>query len=521
MTPNSDDSHSTWQSPGDSNDENRWDAAFDDAGDPAAQNMQAQLADDDADSQVDAAVAGQPNAKKPSFFTLESLRNFGRLFSPVLIPLPFALFVFIVTYVATYRMSSPGLQTLPLAILLLALAILQGTMLYYAGSNDDLWLLCLIFGYTLFLLVGTFAIFGLRGAIILLILLILLLLFYARRGFRPVSDGYVEIVHSFGKYSRTLDSGARFLWPWEKTVQRVSIKEKLWPCPLQIVKISRDQDVRLIATISFQVMPEDAHLTLTVENWEESLHKLFVGTLQALVSQLSPADFTAWPQAQGQPLRSSNPHAPLDPTQDTRWDRINNALASRTQDQVAAWGIQINWVRIQDITLIPHLMPASLPPGVQAQPKKPMPTTNYAPDPRNQTAHQPTRAAASSPAQGTSSQSVAGDDQETTIVMESHAVQQQMAHPQPPPGSDAPTAISSRPISIDSLKDLYDAVRQSRITDPNTIRGIAHQFEVVSRDPQLSQRVDFDADRAAKKLYQRAKSIEANSPARAGSNMGT
>ncbi|HZU65849.1 MAG TPA: SPFH domain-containing protein [Ktedonobacteraceae bacterium] len=520
MTTDQDDSSSTWQNPGDGDDdENDRNGITGYGSAPPAQNMQAQFVNTRA-NQVDSADSDDAvdededqDDGNASFFTLESLRNFGRLFSPILVPLPFALFVFIITYVVIYKSPHPNLQPLPLAILLLALAILQGTMLYYVGSNDDLWLLCLALGYTLFLLVGTFAIFGLRGAIILLIIILVIVLFYARRGVRIVAAGSVEIVHSFGKYSRTLDSGPAFLWPWEKVVQRVSIKEKVWTTPLQVVKISRDQDVRLIATISFQVVPEDAYLTLSVENWEESLHKLFIGTLQALVSQLSPADFTAWPQAQGQPLRSSHSPAPLDPIQDTRWDRINHALASRTQDRVAGWGVQVNWVRIQDITLIPHLMPVTTaPPGMQAQTKRPVPAASHAPDPADQPAQQPTRTG-TPVAPGPS----AGDD-DATVVMVSNAVQQREVPPQPASTSDAPTDLSSRPISMDSLKELYEAVRQSRITDPNTIRGIARQFEVVSHDPQLSQNADFDAARAARTLYQRAKSIEDNAQARVGSN---
>ncbi|HLH62345.1 MAG TPA: SPFH domain-containing protein [Ktedonobacteraceae bacterium] len=515
MTSDQDDSSSTWQNPGGAGDENDWDTAFGYDTAPPAQNVQAQFVNAGVDSQAEDAhaVDEEPDAGKASFFTFESLRNFGRLFSPILIPVPFALLIFLITYVVTGKMQYSNLQTLPLALLLLALAILQGTMLYYVGTNDSLWFLCLFLGYALFLLAGTFALFGLRGALILLIILLLIVLFYARRGFRIVSTGYVEVVYSFGRYNRTLDSGPAFLWPWEKVVQRVSIKEKVWSTPLQVVKISRDQDVRLIATISFQVVPEDAYLTLTVENWEESLHTLFIGALQALVSQLSPTDFTAWPQAQGQPLRSSHPHASLDPTQDTRWDRINHALASRTQDRVAGWGIQVNWVHIQDITLIPHLMPVTTPPpGMQAQPKRPVSPTNHAPGPGDQSAQPPVRAGA--PA---SQDSSAGDD-ETTVVIDNNAVQQQEAPSQPVSSADPPTALSSRPLSLGSLKELYEAVRQSRITDPNTIRSIARQFEVVSQDSQLSQSVDFDAGRAARTLYQRAKTIEDNARAGVGSN---
>jgi hypothetical protein len=84
---------------------------------------------------------------------------------------------------------------------------------------------------------------------------------------------------------------------------------------------------------------------------------------------------------------------------------------------------------------------------------------------------------------------------------------------------DAVTSISPQAIKVDILRDTYEAVRQGRITDPNTIRDAARRFEVIARDPEWSQKVDFDASRAASTLYQRAKMIEEISHAHAGSNV--
>src|SRR5437588_5354011 len=470
MTMEQDDSNSTWRSADDSDDDNDWDAAIGYGAAPPGQNMQAQL-----DAQGEEVVDEESGVGTTSFFNTESLRNFGRMFSPVLVPLPFALLIFLFTYVVSLRQHL-YLQTLPLAILLLALAIMQGTMLYYAGSNEDLWLLCMIFGYSLFLLVGTFAIFGAVGAIILLMLLLSRMGFVAAPGFHSLTEGDVTIVYSFGKYTRTLYPGPRFIWPWEKVIQRLSIKERLWTCPLQVVKISRDQDVHLTATLSFQLVAEDAHLAFAVEKWEESLHTLFIGTLQSLINQLSPADFVAWPQGQGSPLRSTDTNAPMDPTQDTRWDRINNALASRIQDHVAAWGIQVNWVRIQDITLIPHLAPAaSPPPGMQVQARQTMVADNYAPDSKNQGVKQPA-GTGNAGTQKTSPQAASSGDPDQTVVMDSNTMKQQMVHPQPQittPNPDAAATTSPKAIKVDMLKDIYEAVRQGRITDPDTIRDLA------------------------------------------------
>ncbi|HEX6481349.1 MAG TPA: SPFH domain-containing protein [Ktedonobacteraceae bacterium] len=517
MTSEQDDSPSTWQSNDAEDDDNDWRAP------PGygAQNMQSQTADDQDESDSDE----EPDVKGSSFFGFESLRNFGRQFSPVLVPLPFALLIFLFTYVASMR-QTPHLQTLPLIILLLALSIMQGTMLYYAGSNEDLWLLCMIFGYSLFLIVGTFTVFGGSGAIILFVALLVLMVFFAQRGFRPVPEGYVDIVFSFGRYTRTLSPGPKLVWPWEKVIQRMNIKERLWTCPLQVVKISRDQDVRLIATISYQLLPEDAFLAFSVEKWEESLRILFVGTLQALINQLTPADFIPSPQAHGSSLRTTGPNGPIDPAQETRWERINNALASRVQDRIAAWGVQVNWVRIQDVTLIPHLTPAaSPPPGMQVQTRQSTAAGNYAAGPGNSATKKAVPAGTATPAVpvGAAVETAplpSSDDPDQTVVMEKNTVKDEMVKPQPQqmPDPDAVTSVSSQAIKPDVLRDIYEAVRQGRITDPNTIRDAAQRFEAVAKDPELSQTVDFDAGRAAATLYQRAKMIEELSRAHASPN---
>jgi SPFH domain / Band 7 family len=118
-----------------------------------------------------------------------------------------------------------------------------------------------------------------------------------------------------------------------KVRSRLSTKEISWTCPEQIIKISRDQDVKLVATISYQLLPEDAYpVVQNVTDWEEALQKLFVGTMQSVINELTPADFL-------------------------NWSSINETLERRVQDKVASWGVQIIFVRIQDLTLISHLAP--------------------------------------------------------------------------------------------------------------------------------------------------------------------
>jgi regulator of protease activity HflC (stomatin/prohibitin superfamily) len=391
-----------------------------------------------------------------------------RRFSPVLVPLPFAILIFLFTLPFALKGQS-YLPPLPLAVLLIAIVIMQGTLLYYAGSNDTYWTLFVIIGYALFLVVGTLAIFGFGASLILLVIFLITGTLLARRSILQVPEGYVDIVMMYGRYARTLYPGPNLKMPLEKVSNRLNTKEITWTCPEQVVKISRDEDVKLVATISYKLLPEDAHLaSLQVDNWEVSLQKLFVSTMQSVINELTPSDFMNLPQ--GTHPRTLVDINSIDTATITRWDRVNDTLAKRVQDQVEKWGVQINYVRIQDVTLIPHLASSMNPLWRQAPVDVGMTRGGY-----------PTSA----------------QPQQAQIVAKP-------VENQPVPMSIQPSsAYSAAPVSaasIEMLKESYKAVQTGRVSDPQTIRDIAARFEALANDPNI----DVDALKAAQNLYHRA-----------------
>ncbi len=310
---------------------------------------------------------------------------FLRRFSPVLVPLPFAILIFLFTLPFALKGLS-FLPLLPLAVLLIALVVMQGTMLYYAGTSDTYWTLFVIIGYSLFLVVGTLAIFGFGASLILLIILLIAGTFLARRSIRQVPEGYVD--------------------------------------------------------------------------------KLFVATTQSVINELTPADFINWPQ--GTHARTSLDVNSIDAATITRWDRINDTLKRRIQDQVAGWGVQVNYVHIQDITLIPHLAPSISPiASMTGRPVDAGMTRGGYP--------------------------AAAQPQQAQVVFKPVENQPGAMPIQPPP---APASAAD----IEVLKEAYEAVRMGHLKDPNTIRKIAMRFEALANDPS----VDFDPVRAAQNLYHRA-----------------
>jgi regulator of protease activity HflC (stomatin/prohibitin superfamily) len=420
--------------------------------------------------------AVEPDLSEPP----QDTRSFGkdrishliRKFSPVLVPLPFAILIFLFTLPFALR-GQAFLPPLPLAVLLIALVVMQGTLLYYAGSNDTYWTLFVIIGYALFLVVGTLAIFGFGASLILLIILLIIGTLLARRSILQVPEGFVDIVMMYGKYARTLYPGPNLKMPLEKVSSRLSTKEISWTCPEQVVKISRDEDVKLVATLSYQLLPEDAHLAaLQVDNWETSVQKLFVSTLQSVINELTPSDFMNWPQ--GTHARTSVDINSIDAATITRWDRVNDTLAKRIQDQVEKWGVQVNYVRIQDITLIPHLAPSMNPFAGMAGRQAPVEVGT-------------TRGGYPIVAQPQQAQIVAKPVESQPVPM---SVQ--------PPSSYAHAPVSAA--SIEMLKESYEAVRTGRLRDPHTIRDIAARFEALANDPNI----DVDALKAAQILYHRA-----------------
>ncbi|MGZ3624299.1 MAG: SPFH domain-containing protein [Ktedonobacteraceae bacterium] len=397
--------------------------------------------------------------------------RFGHLvrkYSPVLVPLPFAILIFLFVLPFALRGES-FLQPLPLAVLLIAIVIMQGTLLYYAGSNDTNWTLFVIAGYALFLVVGTLAIFGFVASLIFLIFLLIIGALLARRSLLQVPEGSVDIVMTSGKYARTLYPGPNLKMPLEKVANRLSTKEITWTCPEQVVKISRDEDVKLVASISYKLLPEDAHLAaLQVDNWEASLQKLFVSTLQSVINELTPADFINTQQAtQPRTLVDINT---IDPATITRWDHVNTILAKRVQDQVERWGVLIHSVRIQDVTLIPHLTSSVKPPWRQAPVDVGMTRGGYP------TVAQPQQALI-----------VAKPVENVPGPM---VIQSSPAYP--------PVPVSAA--SIEVLKDSYEAVRSGVLRDPQTIRDIADRFKALANDPNI----DVDAMKASQILYHRA-----------------
>ncbi len=430
----------------------------------------------------------------PTLFEL--FRQFGQYIALIITPLIFGaltcLFVLPLILSGKAYIQPPGLW--PVAIIIIVVAAVQGVGVYYAGSDNKIWVLATVGGFFLFLLIGCFAVFGPISTLVFLVVLLIISVVLMRLYFHPVAEGHVHIVYSFGKYSRTLYPGFNILLPWEKVMYHSNVGEKQWACPLQKVQLSRDEDVVLRATISYQLTPEDAYIAVTqVDQWENSLKNHVLATIQSIATTFTPEDFIAWPQGlHSRPLTYDDTNSTLP------WEKVNAYLFQLIRDRVALWGVQVNWVRILDVSLAPH--GATI---VETNPIADMPTTvisNSAPSP----APQPAKAPASQ-SKGAAGKQKNGSGSRNASVAEEPA--QGVPTPAPAPASSPPLAASGLP-SEKVLIEAYKAVQDGKVTDPDTIRSIAVKFEAIARDPALKDKVSFDAERAAKNLYDQARKNE-------------
>jgi hypothetical protein len=425
------------------------------------------LLDLDADPQSDVL-----NWPKQPLMSKDSLMSLGRKLSPILIPLPFALIVFGLTLPFTSR-SDAGTALTPLwtGALLLALAIVQGVLLTFVGENDTLWMVYIAFGYALFIIAGIFAVTGPVGAVLMLIGFVALGIYLGWRFKRITNEGYVDLVAFFGKYTHTLYPGINLVLPWEKVSHHLNTQESVWTSPFQRVPTSRDQDVQLAVSISYQLVPQDAYLAVTaVKEWESALQKLLMSEVQSVVNDLTPNDFLTWTQSIYTPSIGL-PDA-FDPAAATRWDRINDALRKRVEAKVATWGVQVNWVGIQDVTILPHVEGATLP--------------SFQDDTTQVTFVQPSK----------------------QTFREAAPIADDGKKPESPKESAGSVASAGKAVKVDQLVEFYESVRQNIITSPKLILDLAQRFEELAKDPVHSKTIDFDANLAAMTLRKRAQKLQ-------------
>src|SRR5947209_7288566 len=89
----------------------------------------------------------------------ETLKKMGRSVAPVVTPLLFGgiTFLFLLPLMRSGQFYLHVNHLWPVGLVIIAIVILQGMMLYYAGTNNVYWSLGIVGGFFLFLMIGCFA----------------------------------------------------------------------------------------------------------------------------------------------------------------------------------------------------------------------------------------------------------------------------------------------------------------------------------------------------------------------------
>lgn len=415
-------------------------------------------------------------------------RNFFRQWSPVLIPLILAALtsLLVLPLVAEKYARVPPENFWLIVAIIIAATIADIVALYYTVENKGLYVPTMAAGFFLFVLIASFAIFGPVVGFVVLIALLALAVLFTRRYFHPVAEDFVDIVYSFGKYDRTLYAGPNIILPWEKVAHQLKISEMQWLCPLQRVQLSHTEDVLLRAIVSYQLYAKHAYRAVTqVDDWEKQFQDAFIAEVQTIGTMFVPDDFISWPEGLHTP---SSTEANTDSL--ARREKVNDYLYRRIAAHAERWGILVHWVGIRDVMIAPHgaeidtealTTPPALPvveqPQVATQPNPTLPTAPTAQS-VNQSAHP--------------------QKTNTSPKMSENA----------PSIDQQPQAAPPKILKEEILVKAYREVQDGKVTDPLAIREIAANFRAVASDPQASEMVSFDAERAAQNLYEQANKYE-------------
>jgi regulator of protease activity HflC (stomatin/prohibitin superfamily) len=163
------------------------------------------------------------------------------------------------------------------------------------------------------------------GAIVLVVVVLVLVLVTISLGVRIVPQGYKHVVLRLGKYHTTLAPGLNFIIPYfDNIAYKVLTKDISLDIPSQEV-ITMDNAVITANAIAFITIIDPPKAVFGIDNYLTAIRNLVQTSLRSIIGEMS-----------------------LDNALSSR-DLIKNKLRESISEDVAAWGIVVKTVEIQDI----------------------------------------------------------------------------------------------------------------------------------------------------------------------------
>jgi len=161
--------------------------------------------------------------------------------------------------------------------------------------------------------------------LILAFILLALVLVTIFLGVRIVPQGYKWVVQRLGKYHKTLNPGLNFVIPYLDTIAyKVLTKDISLDIPGQEV-ITKDNAVIMTNAIAFISIIDPPKAVYGIDNYSIAITNLVQTSLRSIIGEMN-----------------------LDDALSSR-DLIKSRLKEAISDDVAAWGIVVKTVEIQDI----------------------------------------------------------------------------------------------------------------------------------------------------------------------------
>lgn len=162
--------------------------------------------------------------------------------------------------------------------------------------------------------------------LILAFILLALVLVTIFLGVRIVPQGYKWVVQRLGKYHKTLNPGLNFVIPYLDTIAyKVLTKDISLDIPGQEV-ITKDNAVIMTNAIAFISIIDPPKAVYGIDNYKIAITNLVQTSLRSIIGEMN-----------------------LDDALSSR-DLIKSRLKEAISDDVAAWGIVVKTVEIQDIS---------------------------------------------------------------------------------------------------------------------------------------------------------------------------
>ncbi|OEU63018.1 MAG: hypothetical protein BA870_06465 [Desulfuromonadales bacterium C00003094] len=160
---------------------------------------------------------------------------------------------------------------------------------------------------------------------ILIVILLGLVLVTIFLGVRIVPQGYKHVVQRLGKYHKTLNPGLNFVIPYFDTIaHKVMTKDISLDIPSQEV-ITKDNAVITANAIAFINIIDPPKAVFGIDNFMVAIRNLVQTSLRSIIGEMNLDDAL------------------------TSRELIKTRLKESISDDVAAWGIVVKTVEIQDI----------------------------------------------------------------------------------------------------------------------------------------------------------------------------